>query len=94
MSNNDRTYYSHQAELRSGRKNVALLVLALGVGAAAALLFAPHSGHKTREDLTHSLEQGVSKGHEMMDPTLKRLEKELVELRQHVEDKVDERLKA
>jgi gas vesicle protein len=35
-----------------------MLVLALG-GAAAGLMFAPNTGQKTREDLTHSLEQGV-----------------------------------
>jgi gas vesicle protein len=33
---------------RSGRKSSAVLALALGVGAAAALLFAPKSGYKAR----------------------------------------------
>ena len=56
---NNRTYYSHKAEVRSGRKNTALLVLALGVGAVVALLFTPNTGQKTRKDLTHGLEQGV-----------------------------------
>ena len=99
---NNRTYYSHDSEVRAARKNTALIVLALsvgaGIGAAAGLMFAPFSGHKMRDELTHdlehSLEQGVSKGHEMIDPTVKRLEKELAELRKNVEDKIDERLKA
>ena len=60
---NNRTYYSHEAEVRAARKNTALVVLALsvgaGIGAAAGLMFAPNTGQKTREDLTHSLEQGV-----------------------------------
>lgn len=93
----NRTYYSHEAEVRAARKNAALIVLALSVGAsigaAAGLMFAPNSGHKTREDLTnsieHGLEQGIHKGHEMVDPTLKRIEKELADLRKNVEDKVE-----
>jgi len=52
----------------SGRKSSALLALSLGVGAAAALLVAPRAGHKRREVLKHSLEQGVSKVREMVDP--------------------------
>ena len=99
---NNRTYYSHEAEMHAARRNAALIVLALsigaGVGTAVALLFAPTSGQHTREGLTHglehSLEQGISKGHDMVDPTVKRLEKELAELRKSVEDKLDERRKA
>ncbi|MBZ0318816.1 MAG: YtxH domain-containing protein [Anaerolineae bacterium] len=95
---NNRTYYSHKAEVRAARKNTALVVLAFsigaGLGAVAGLIFAPTSGQKTRDELAssleHGLEQSVSKGHEMVDPTLKRIEKELVELRKKVEDKVDE----
>ena len=94
MDNNNRTYYSNDAKTRSIRKNSALIVLALGIGAAIALMFAPNSGEKTREDLTHGLEQGVSKGHDMAEPALKRMEKELAELRQKLEGKVDEVRKA
>ena len=102
MDDKNRTYYNHEAALRAARTNTALVVLALGigagVGAAAGLMFAPSSGRKIRDDVTHGfehgLEQGVNKGHEIVDPTLKRIEKELAELRQKVEDKVDERRKA
>ena len=102
MDTNNRTYYSHEAEDRSTRRTTALIVLALsigaGVGAAAGLMFAPNTGQKTREDLTHglehSIEQGVNKGHEVVDLTLKRMEKELAELRKNVEDKVDGRRNA
>jgi len=89
MDNNNRTFYSHEAEVRSDRKNAALVVLALGVGAAIALMFAENTGQKTRENLTHSLEHGVSEGHDMAEPVLKRVEKELAELRQKIEDKVE-----
>lgn len=76
------------------RKNSALVVLALGVGAAVALMFAPNSGKKTREDLTHGLEEGINKGHDLAEPALKRMEKELAELRQKLEEKVEEVRKA
>ena len=89
MENNNRTFYSHKAEVRSERKNAALVVLSLGVGAAIALMFAPNTGQKTRENLTHSLEHGVSEGHDLAEPMLKRLEKELSELRQKIEDQVE-----
>ena len=94
MDNNNRIYYSNDARTRSMRKNSALIVLALGVAAAIALMFAPNSGEKTREDLTHGLEEGVNKGHDLVEPTLKRLEKELADLRQKFEEKVDEVRKA
>ena len=94
MDNNNRTYYSHEAEIRSSRKIGALVLLGLGVGAAVALLLAPNSGEKTREDLTHSIEQGVNKGQDLAEPVLKRMEKELAELRQKVEEKVEAAHKA
>ncbi len=91
---NNRTFYSHAAELRSNRKNTALVAFALGIGAAVALLLAPNSGEKTREDLTNSIEQGVNKGQDLAGPALKRLEKELAELRQKFEEKVEAAHKA
>jgi len=68
---NNRTYYSHDAEMRSGRNHTAMVVLALGVGAAAALLLAPNSGHKTREDLKHGIEEGVKKLEEKVEEARK-----------------------
>jgi gas vesicle protein len=99
---NNRTYYSHDAKLHADRRNNALLLLALsvgvGIGASVALMFAPKSAEKTRTDLTHGLEEGlehgISRGHEILDPTVKRLENELAELRKAVEGKLDERRKA
>ncbi len=68
---NNRTYYSHEAEVRAARRNTAFIVLALSVGAsvgaAAGLMFAPNSGQKTRDDLKNSLEQGVKKLEEKVE---------------------------
>lgn len=95
---NNRTYYSRQAETRASRKNTALMALALGVGvgvgAAAGLMFAPISGQKMREGLGHSIEEGINRGHEIVDPIVKRLEKEVAELRQNIEDQLKDQRKA
>lgn len=60
---NNRTYYSQQAETQAQRRNTVIMLFALGIGvglgATAGLLLAPNSGHKTREGLTNSFEAGV-----------------------------------
>lgn len=85
---NNRTYYSHEAEMYESRKNAALLLIALGIGAAAALMLAPNSGQKTRENLMNGIEQGVNKGRDAVDPAIKRLEKELAEVRKNIEERI------
>lgn len=90
--NNARTYYSHETEMRVMREKAVLvflfLVMGLGAGAAAALLYAPKPGKKTREELANAMEEGFSNGREAVEPALRKLQKEFVDLRQ----KVDERL--
>src|SRR5262245_15943921 len=87
-----RTYYSHDAEVRAAYERAALVVLflllGLGAGAAAALLFAPKSGEKTRRELGNTVEESLHSGRKAIEPTLKRLQKEFEEVRH----KVDERL--
>jgi gas vesicle protein len=72
---NNRTYYSHEAEVRAARKNAALVVLALsvgaGIGAVAGLMLAPNTGQKTRKDLANSLEQGVKNLEEKVEEARK-----------------------
>jgi gas vesicle protein len=93
MSTN-RTYYSRDAEVRAARdKSVATLVFlafGLGVGAVLALLFAPKPGDKVREDLAHSVEEGLNSGRETVSPALKRLEKEFADLRKKVDDRISD----
>jgi gas vesicle protein len=92
--NNNRTYYSREAEMRADHEKtvVTLIFLAfgLGVGTALALLFAPHPGKETRDELAHAVEEGLSNGREAVNPTLKRLEKEFAELRKKVDDRISE----
>jgi gas vesicle protein len=81
MNNNDRIYYSHNAQMAAMRKITGLTLLCLafglGIGSVLALLFAPASGSKTRHDLVESAE-----------PMVKRLEEQFTELRKNVEDRL------
>ena len=92
--NNNRTYYSREAESRVDHEKVLLtlifMVFGLGIGTALALLFAPHPGKETRDELAHAMEEGLSNGREAVNPTLKRLEKEFAELRKKVDDRISE----
>ncbi len=91
--NNDRIYYSHNAEMHAVRDRAVLtlvfLTFGLGMGAALALLFAPSSGKTTRRDLAKGVEEGLHTGRETVEPLVKRLEEEFADLRKSV----DERLK-
>jgi gas vesicle protein len=91
--NNERIYYSHDGEMRAMRDRTMLtlifLTFGLGIGAGLALLFAPTSGKKVRDDLTRSMGEGWNKGRDAVEPMVKRLEEELADLRKSV----DERLK-
>ncbi len=87
-----RTYYSQEAETAAMRRmtivTLVWLVLGLGVGAAMALLYAPKSGKKTRHDLSKALENGFDSGQDTLAPVVKRLEKEMSELRETMEDRI------
>ena len=88
---NDRIYYSREAEMQAVRdRNVAMLaVLVIGVtiGTALALLFAPRSGEKTRNQLSDALEQGFNEGRKNSEQTIDRLEKDFADLRKRIEDR-------
>lgn len=90
--NNDRIYYSHDSEVQAQRFQAMLtflfLVFGLGIGAAMALLFAPKSGKKIREELAKNVKDGLQNGRENIEPVVKRIEKEFAELQKNVEDKM------
>ena len=87
----ERIYYSHDAETHAlgAAKRSTLLFLAggLAIGAAAALLFAPSSGKKTRHDLGQAVEEGLQSGREAVGPAVKQVEKELADLRKNIEER-------
>jgi gas vesicle protein len=53
-----------------------------------ALLFAPSSGKKVRDNLAKSVGEGLNTGQEAIEPVVKRLEKEFGELRKSVEERL------
>ena len=90
---NSRIYYSHEAETKAMRRmtmwTVLWMALGLSVGAIVALLYAPTAGDKMRHTLAKNIEEGISTGQEALEPTMKRLEKEMGELRHTVEDGIN-----
>ena len=92
--NNDRVYYSHEAETHARRVMAAFTMLALmlgmGIGAMLALLFAPSSGKQVRQDLAQSLGDDLENGRDAVDPMMKRLEDKFAELVKKVEERVAE----
>jgi gas vesicle protein len=91
--NNDRIYYSHNAEMHAIRSmtrlTVLYLALGLGIGAVLVLLFAPTSGKKIRDELAKTIEDGLQNGREVVEPMAKRLEKDLDELHKNVEERIN-----
>ena len=90
--NNDRVYYSHDAETQAKREKVALtmiaLALGLGIGAMLALLFAPSSGKDARHDLAKSMGADWENGRDAVDPVMKRIEEKFGALLKNVEERV------
>ncbi len=89
---NDRIYYSRDAELRAARDRTMVvgifLVFGLGIGAVLALLLAPRSGDQTRREISQTLSSELADGREESAKAVRRLEKDLTELRKNVEDKL------
>lgn len=88
----ERVYYSKDAEMHAVRRvairTVLFLAFGLGVGIVLALFFAPTSGKKLRENLIHTVEEGLNTGRETVEPVLKKIEGQMVDLRHTVEDRV------
>ncbi|MBN1920963.1 MAG: YtxH domain-containing protein [Anaerolineae bacterium] len=92
MTNNDRVYYSHNAEIQVRREIIVLttltLTLGLGIGAMLALLFAPSSGEKARHNLVQGIEEEWGNDRDTVDPMVKRLEEKFGEMLKNVEERV------
>ena len=89
----ERIYYSRAAEERARREQIFLtvmfLALGLSIGTALALLFAPNSGSETRKEIVNTVEGGLESGREVTNQTVKRMEKEISELRKRLEDRLN-----
>ena len=90
---NDRTYYSRDAEMRANRERlmatIPLLVFAMAIGIAIALFLAPESGEKTREELAERVNDRLEGGRDATSHAIKRLEKEVADLRRKLEERVE-----
>lgn len=90
--NNERVYYSQEAEMRAMRDRTALILVfmvsGLGIGAILALLFAPSSGKTTRKEISESVDDGLHASRETVEPIIKRLEEQFNDLRKNVEERL------
>jgi gas vesicle protein len=91
--NNDRIYYSHDAEVQEMRNRsfftLLFMTLGLAVGAVLALLFAPSSGKTARDEIAQNVEEGLKTGRENFEPTMKRLQEEFADFRKSVEERLN-----
>jgi gas vesicle protein len=90
MSN--RIYYNREAEMQAMRERtvmaVVLTAVGLAIGAIFALLFAPNAGTQTREDIAHTLEEGLKDGRSTVEPVIERLQHDISDLRTRFEDRI------
>lgn len=88
----ERRYYSYEAEQQAKREQaisaLVFLALGLGMGAVMALLFAPKSGDKARQELMSTAEDTFEDGRETTNRALDRLQRSFDDLRDRVEDRL------
>jgi gas vesicle protein len=58
----------------------------VGVGAAAALLLAPHNGEKTRERVASAMGEGVKRGRDLTEDVWEQLNAEFPNVRARFEE--------
>lgn len=68
--------------------NLVWFLVGLGTGTAVTLLYAPQTGKKTRRELSKNIESTLDDGQDAIEPVVKRLEKEISELRSTLEDQM------
>ena len=87
--NNERIYYSHEAEIHMMRiralMTLIFLSFGLAIGAGLALLFAPASGKVTRHDLAKNVEEAMHSGREKIKPMMQKAQKEFSELHEKMD---------
>lgn len=90
--NKSRMFRSHESEAQVMRRitmwSVLSLIVGVGVGMLVALLYAPTSGKRMRRNLTWRMEDGLDSGQEVIEPVVKKLEKEVGGLRHTLEERI------
>jgi len=87
--NNERIYYSHDAEMHVMRIRALItlvfLTFGLAIGAGLALLFAPATGKTTRHNISKTIEEGMQTGRDTVEPMMKQAKTDLTKLREKID---------
>lgn len=87
-----RTYYSEEAKQRAEVQATFLvgisLVLGAVIGTIIAMLFAPKSGDKTREDLANTIEEQTERGRKASEKAISQLEHQVNDMKKRFDEVV------
>jgi gas vesicle protein len=70
-------------------ETILTFILGVGVGAAAALFFAPKSGEELRDDIVEGVSDGVNQARSSARDLKRRAQKLVDVAKEHVEDAID-----
>jgi len=70
-------------------ETILTFILGVGVGAAAALFFAPKSGEELRDDIVEGVTDGVNQARSSAKDLKRRAQKLVDVAKEHVEDAID-----
>ncbi|TVR21529.1 MAG: YtxH domain-containing protein [Anaerolineaceae bacterium] len=76
---NDRIYYSQEAEKQAKRERTVLAlaaaIMGIGLGAVLALIFAPQSGDKTRQQIEQQAREWMDQGEDAAQQAVSKVRK-------------------
>ena len=94
--NNNRIYYSHEAEQQAKREILMLVMLVTGlsisVSSMIALLFAPRSGDETREQLSGQVSEVMHKARQAAENVGDQVRENAESVRDTVQEQVQSRV--
>lgn len=90
--NNNRIYYSQEAQQQAQREKLMMVMLVTGlsvsIGTLIALLFAPQSGNETRHQVGEQFDSVLSKARNVADTAMTRAREDTENLRDTVKDQL------
>ncbi|GAB4527578.1 MAG: hypothetical protein OHK0046_45490 [Anaerolineae bacterium] len=90
---NERIYYSREAAERAARERLLLVLLVTGmsvsIGTLIAMLFAPQSGEKTRQQIGEQMSQTFSRGRHVAENASEQFRENADKVRDNLSDRIE-----